>query len=157
MRTRYLVAGAVVAGALSTGFGFQASASTPAASSKATGSFNFQSDYTSAAVNGISSEISQLTYSGTLVGIAIDKGTENTYANGSFTGSGTEYCAACKIGGYSGAFIATYIYWGSGNTYSGAETFTQGFGKLAGLVGGGSFKGNVQTNTNSYQYTYSLP
>ncbi|HXW81988.1 MAG TPA: hypothetical protein VEJ84_20995 [Acidimicrobiales bacterium] len=157
MRAKYWLVGAVIATGLSVGLGLEASASTPDASSSASGSFTFQSDYTNVLARGISSEISQLTYSGTLAGIAIDRGTENTYANGSFTGTGTEYCAACTIGDASGAFTATYIYWGSGNTYSGAETFTQGFGKLAGLVGGGSFKGNVQTNANSYEYTYSLP
>ena len=157
MRTKHWLTPAVVVAAMTPGLGLAASASTPAATSNATGSFTFQSDYTVAVSGGTSTEISQLTYRGALAGMAIDRGTENTFANGSFAGTGTEYCAACTIAGHAGAFTATYIYWGSGVNYSGVETFTEGFGKLAGIEGGGSFKGNVQTNTNTYVYSYTLP
>ena len=157
MRTRRWFMAAVVVAVLTPGLGLAASASTPATTSTAIGSFTFQSDYSVSVSGGTSTEISELTYRGGLAGIAIDRGTENTFANGSFAGSGTEYCAACTIAGHAGAFTATYSYWGSGITYSGVETFTEGFGKLAGLQGGGSFKGNVQTNTNTYVYSYTLP
>jgi hypothetical protein len=157
MRTRHWFMGAILAAALTPGLGLAASASTPATTSTARGTFTFQSDYTTPLSNIMSTEISGLAYRGTLAGVAIDRGTENTFANGSFAGSGTEYCAACTIAGHAGAFTASYIYWGSGVTYSGVETFTEGFGKLAGVQGGGSFKGNVQTNTNTYVYNYTLP
>lgn len=134
-----------------------ASASAPAPTSTARGTFTFQSDYTALISSGTDTEISQLTYRGSLGGVAIERGTEDTYPNGSFAGTGTEYCAACTIAGHVGAFTATYIYWGSGVTYSGVETFTQGFGKLEGIEGGGSFKGNVQTGSNAYVYNYTLP
>lgn len=156
MRTKGWLAVPFLAAILTAGPALAASASAPRANDKAAGSFSFQSDYTVAVAKGISIEISQLTYTGDLTGVAIDRGTENTFADGSFAGSGTEYCAACTIDGLSGAFTATYIYWGSGATYSGVENFTQGFGHLSGIVGGGSFKGNVQDNTNSYQYSYGL-
>jgi len=36
-------------------------------------------------------------------------------------------------------------------------TFTRGLSKLTGLKGGGSFQGNIATNSNTYTYHYNLP
>jgi hypothetical protein len=121
------------------------------------GTFTFASDYTAAQSKSLNVEISQFTYKGALAGIAVDYGTMSAAADGSFKGSGKEYCAACTIGGKTGAFTAEYTYSGSGVTYRGRLTFTRGYGKLAGLEGGGSFGGNVKTNANTYRYSYTLP
>ena len=82
-------------------------------------------------------------------------GTAVVRSNGSFSGHGTELCDPCAIGGKRGAFTATYSYSGSGTTYSGTETFTRGFGGLAGLTGGGSCKA-TSNNVQTYTYTYRL-
>lgn len=144
------LAGAAAALAASAAFG------TPRGST-ADGNFAFASDYTVAKTKTVNIEISQLTYRGALAGVGIDYGTMSVAADGSFKGSGTEYCAACTIGGRTGAFTADYAYTGSGATYQGHLTFTRGYGKLAGLEGGGTFRGNVKTNANTYSYGYTLP
>ncbi len=127
------------------------------ASTTAEGTFAFASDYTSAVTKSKSMELSQFTYKGPLAGVGVDRGTVWTSSNGSFRGSGTEYCAACTLDGKSGAFIASYTYAGSGVTYHGTLTITRAFGKLARLRGGGTFAGNVKTNANTYSYSFTLP
>jgi len=120
----------------------------------ADGSFRVKSDYKATSTGG--AELSWGTYSGTVVGTAIDTGSSVVRANGSFSGYGTELCDPCAIAGKAGAFIATYRYSGSGTTYAGTETFTRGFGKLAGLSGGGKFAGTVSSNAQRYAYSYRL-
>jgi hypothetical protein len=137
------VFGAVAAGSAQ-------SASTPTKSRTAAGSYTFISQFTARPNGGAA--ITELKYKGGVTGIAVDTGTEINHSNGSFAGSGTELCASCTVGGKKGAFIAHYVFSGSGATYSGTETFTRGFGGLAGLGGGGRFKGNNNTNTYSYSY-----
>jgi len=146
----WLVAIAVLAGA--TGLVGGASAST--GEHVADGSFRVKSDYKATSTGG--AEISLGTYSGSVVGTAVDTGTSVVRADGSFSGYGTELCDPCAIGGRTGAFIATYRYSGSGTTYSGTETFTRGFGKLAGLSGGGKFAGTVSSGAQRYAYSYRL-
>jgi hypothetical protein len=138
------------------GWTVAAGASMTTSSRTARGGFAFASDYTAPLNASKSAEISQLTYHGAIHGIAIDDGTQTIQSNGSFAGRGIEYCSACSLAGKTGAFTAKYKYSGSGTTYSGTLTFTRGFGKLAGLTGGGAFKGNVQTNSNTYVYRYKL-
>jgi hypothetical protein len=152
--TRYLGAGLVLAATLAVGLGSSQAAAGSKRTSIAQGTFKFATDFFST-TSGTAAEISQLTYKGAITGVAIDKGTAQLVK--SFSGNGTEYCADCTIAGKRGAFIATYKYSGSGNTYSGTQTFTKGFGKLAGLKGGGTFKGNIKTNSNTYKYHYTLP
>jgi hypothetical protein len=106
------------------------------AGSTAAGTFTFASDYTAAKTKSVNIEISQFRYRGALAGVAVDYGTMSAAADGSFKGSGSEYCAACTVGGKTGAFTAEYTYAGSGVTYQGRLTFTRGYGKLAGLEGG---------------------
>jgi hypothetical protein len=136
-----------------------ASATTAArtTASVARGHFSFATDFTEPLHGGDNAEIAQFTYKGALTGVSIDYGTQTVHSNGSFQGRGTEYCANCTIRGRAGAFIATFAYSGSGVTYTGHLKFTRGFGKLAGLRGGGTFKGNVSTNANTYAYDYTLP
>jgi len=141
-----LLAALAATGALATGTG-----------STASGRFAFASDYTAAKTKQVNIEISQFTYKGELAGVGVDYGSMSIAADGSFKGSGTEYCAACTIGGKVGAFTATYTYTGSGATYQGRLTFVRGYGKLAGIRGGGTFGGNVKTNANTYTYSYTLP
>ena len=140
-----------VAGA-ATGLAQDASASSKP--QVAAGSFRINNDYKATSSGG--PELSWGTYKGALAGTALDSGTAVMRSNGSFSGHGTELCDPCTIGGRTGAFTATYSYSGSGTTYSGTETFTRGFGKLAGLTGGGSFKGTVNSNLQSYSYSYRL-
>jgi hypothetical protein len=136
-----------------------ASATTVArtSASVARGHFSFATDFTEPQQHGTNAEIAQFTYKGTLAGVSIDYGTQTLHSGGSFAGRGTEYCADCTIRGKAGAFIATFTYSGSGVTYSGHLRFTRGFGKLAGLSGGGAFSGNLSTNSNTYAYRYTLP
>jgi hypothetical protein len=136
--------------------GFAQGASASSKTHVAAGSFRINTDYK--ATNSGGAEISSGSYTGALVGAAIDTGTAVVGSNGSFSGHGIELCDPCAIGGKTGAFTATYSYSysGSGKTYSGTETFTRGFGKLAGLTGGGSFKGNVNATVQTYSYSYHL-
>jgi hypothetical protein len=125
--------------------------------SVARGHFSFATDFTEPLHGGNNAEIAQFTYKGALAGVSIDYGTQTVNSDGSFAGRGTEYCADCTIGGKAGAFTATFTYSGSGVTYTGHLKFRRGFGKLAGLRGGGEFDGNVSTNSNTYAYHYTLP
>jgi hypothetical protein len=151
---RICVGAATVAAALGI-----ASASTAArtTTSIARGHFGFATDFTVPLRGSTNVEIAQFTYKGTLTGVSIDYGTQTIKSNGSFSGRGTEYCGDCTIAGKSGAFTATFTYSGSGVTYTGHLKFARAFGKLAGLSGGGTFKGNVSTNSNTYAYRYTLP
>lgn len=121
------------------------------------GHFSFATDFTIPIHRGNNAEIAQFTYKGALAGVSIDYGTQTVNSNGSFAGRGTEYCADCTIRGKAGAFIATFSYSGSGVTYTGHLKFKRGFGKLAGLKGGGVFSGNVSINSNTFAYDYTLP
>jgi hypothetical protein len=121
-----------------------------------TGTFSFQSDYTAPLTKTKSSEISQFTYDGPLAGTCVDTGTLTVGKSGAFRGQGREFCGNVTLSGKAGAIIARYTYAGSGTTYHGRLTFTRGFGDLAGLKGGGPFSGDVSTNSNQYDYTYSL-
>jgi hypothetical protein len=150
-------AGIAVVAVSALGAGLSSAASTASKSSVVAGKFAIATDFFSALSSTKNAEISQLKYTGALTGVAIDNGRETNHSNGSFVGAGTEYCAACTIAGKSGAFIASYRYSGSGNAFSGTLTFTSGFGKLAGLKGGGTFKGNIATNSGAYRYHYTLP
>lgn len=154
--TRYFATAITVATTLALGLGSSVAAGTNARSTTASGSFKYQSDFFSKPSNGTSIEISQITYSGAVTGIAVSNGTATLQSSGSFSGKGTFYCASCTIAGKHGAFIATYKYSGSGNAYSATLTFSRGFSKLAGLKGGGSFRGNIATNSNTYTYHYTL-
>ena len=154
--TRYFTVAIALAAALSLALGSSVAARTNAKSTTATGTFKFQSDFFSG-TSGTVTEISQLTLKGAITGVEIDQGTATLHSGGSFTGQGTEYCASCTIAGKRGAFMATYKYSGSGNSYTGTETYTRGFGKLAGLKGSGTFQGNIATNSNSYTDHYTLP
>lgn len=154
-RARVCVGAATLATVVGTA---SATGAAPATSSVARGHFAFASDFT-ATLRGstTNAEIAQFTYKGTITGVSIDYGTQQIKSNGSFSGRGSEYCAACTIAGKAGAFTATFTYSGSGVTYTGHLKITRGFGKLAGLGGGGTFKGNVATNSNTYVYHYTLP
>jgi hypothetical protein len=117
----------------------------------ATGRFSVKTDFRATPAGG--AELSSGTYAGGLAGSVIDTGTAVVRSNGSYSGHGMELCDPCAIGGKTGAFTATYRYSGSGTTFSGTETFTRGFGKLAGLAGGGSFKA-TSPNSETYSYSY---
>jgi hypothetical protein len=157
MKIRWGLLGAVVLGVLGLAFTVNHGASASPASTSIHGTFTFQSDFFGKSTSSTVPEISQLTYKGPLAGIAIDSGSSTSTASGAFSGSGTEYCAACTIGTKTGAFIATYRYAGSGNTYKGSETFVRGFGDLVEIKGGGTFEGTISTNSNTYRLTYTLP
>ena len=120
----------------------------------AAGRFTIKTDYTATPAGG--AEIVSGTYTGGLVGTAIDTGTMVVRRNGSFSAHGTELCDPCTIGSKTGAFTATYSVAGSGRTFAGIETFTRGFGKLAGLAGGGRVKGTVNSSVQTYSYSYRL-
>ena len=154
--TRYFTAAIAFATAMALGLGSGVAARTNAKSMTASGTFTGQSDLFSG-TSGTVAEISQSTYKGAITGVAIIYGTASFQSGGSYSGKGTEYCAACSIAGKSGAFTATYKYSGSGRNYTATLSFTHGFGKLAGLTGGGTFKGNLATNSNTYDYHYTLP
>lgn len=158
MRSSCCLGAALAAVAVSAvGAGLSSAAGTASKSSVATGSYAIVTDFFSPLSSGKDAEILSLKYKGGLAGVAIDNGTHTfNPTTTAFSARGTEYCAACTLGGKSGAYIATFTYSGSGNTYSGRLTFTRGFGKLTRLKGGGTFKGVVSTNTNTYRYHYTL-
>ena len=143
----------LAAAGLSTGVVVQAAG----ASSKlqvVKGSFNAKSVFRASAAGG--DELIAGTYTGGLTGSVIDTGTLVVRSNGSFSGHGIEVCDPCTIAGRTGAFTATYSYSssGSGGAFSGTEVFTRGFGHLAGLAGGGSFRSSSNANVQTYSYSY---
>ncbi len=99
-------------------------------------------------------EVDTDVYAGDLIGAATDRYTLRVFANGSFTGEGTEVCHSCTLGGRTGGFTARFRFTGSGNNYTGTETFIRGTGGLRGLRGGGSFRGTASGNTYSYAYHF---
>jgi hypothetical protein len=92
-------------------------------------------------------------YKGSFTGTFTESGTQVIHKNEPYVGWGIETCAAsCSIRGRTDAWSATYYYAGRGSTYTGSLTFTVGYGKLAGLRGGGSFSSNAKGNVYSYKY-----
>ncbi len=114
--------------------------------STATGTFAIPTDYTPAIKEHLDHDFAEVIYKGDVTGIAIDYG---TFDPTTFSGSGTEYCVVCTIGGKTGGYAATYRF--AGNV-PGVLIFTLGFGGLTGLEGGGTF-----TSKGAYNYHYSLP
>ena len=112
----------------------------------ASGTYAVSNSYSATPQGGAA--IASLTYKGALTGTGIDSGTEVISSGGFFSAHGTEFCDPCTIDGKTGAFTATYKISASPGKFSGTETFTRGFGKLAGLTGGGTF------TVNTYRYSY---
>ena len=142
----------VAAAGLSTGLVQAAGASSNLRVAK--GNSSVESDFKATPTGG--AELIAGTYTGGLTGSLIDTGTVVVRSDGSFSGHGIEVCDPCAIGGRTGAFTATYSYRssGSGSTFSGTEVFTRGFGHLAGLAGGGSFRSTANPSVQIYSYSY---
>jgi|SRR5579859_3218112 len=133
----------------------------PAAASSrsvATGSFNYVPTTTTlirtAGGNSYYAEVASVTWSGGLSGVATDTETYVVHADGSFSGHGTEVCAACTIGGRTGSYTARIEFAGPGASYSGRLIF-HGSGGLAGLRGGGVFQGSDSGYTYSFDYWFT--
>jgi hypothetical protein len=114
--------------------------------STATGTFAIPTDYTPIIRAHLDHDFADVIYKGDVNGTAIDYG---TFDPTTFSGSGTEYCVVCTIGGKKGGYTATYRF--AGNA-PGVLSFTRGFGGLTGLEGGGTF-----TSKGAYNYHYTLP
>ena len=143
--------------ALSLVHALPAGASTPTGAS---GEFSFTSDLqTPSALHGpntVVSEVATLVYTGDLAGAATDTDTFVVHADGSFEGHGTEVCNQCTLWGLTGSFTGTFTFRGAGDSYVGHETVVGAAGGLAGLHGGGTFRGLVVENVNSYSYMLHL-
>jgi hypothetical protein len=154
---RKLVSSVTVVAALLMGFAPRAGAAT--LSGTATGTFTNLSDTqtTTGSAGGDTyiDEVLPLTYHGGLSGIAIDTDTFVVHHDGSYVGIGTEVCASCSIGGRTGTLIASFLFAGSGSTYAGTLLFTRATGGLAGLHGGGTFKGTATSQTYAYTYRFA--
>jgi hypothetical protein len=126
--------------------GVTGSATGQTTTSTATGTFALPTDYTPATKEHLDDDFAQVIYKGDVTGTAIDYGTFDPVT---FSGSGTEYCVVCTIGGKTGGYTASYRF--AGNA-PGVLSFTRGFGGLTGLEGGGTF-----TSKGAYNYHYTLP
>jgi hypothetical protein len=73
--TRYFAAAIAFATTLALGLGSSVAAGTNTRSTTASGSFRYQSDFFPKPSNGTTVEISQITYSGAITGIAVSNGT----------------------------------------------------------------------------------
>lgn len=124
------------------------------------GTFAFLTDVqtvtSAAAGNLFIAETATLRYSGGLVGQASDVDSLVVHADGTFEGSGTEVCADCTLGGRTGDFIASFVFRGSGDFYTGRETIISSSGGLSGLHSEGTFAGQISTNTNTYLYDFGF-
>ena len=142
-----------VAGILPFASALPAGATTP---SVASGDFTFTSDNQTptrfAGKNVVISETSQLAYTGDLSGVATDVDSFVAHSDGSFEGHGVEVCDPCTLWGRTGAFISSFTFRGSGDSYVGQQTVLKATGGLTGLHGTGTFQGLIAENTNSYSY-----
>jgi hypothetical protein len=96
-------------------------------------------------------------YSGTLTGSAVETLVQRVHKDGSVTVQlATETCARCTLAGRAGGYSAVWYYIGGSTSGKGSFIFTEGFGGLKGLVGGGRFD-QLTASSGSYSYTYYLP